>query len=143
MTNPSKPIRGKVARVLNSREVALNKGLVDGIEIGMIFKILSHKGSEIIDPDTNELLGSVESEKSRVKITVVQDRVSVASTYRTRKINVGGSGPRFLTPRLFEPPKWETRVETLKTDEAPREELEEEDSYVQVGDPAVQYLEVS
>ena len=144
MTNPVEPIRGKVARVLNSREVALNKGLVDGVEVGMIFKILSPTGSAITDPDTDELLGSVELEKTRVRVTVVQDRVSVASTYRTRKINVGGSGVGLLFARgLFEPPKWETHIETLKTDEATREELDEEDTYVNAGDPVVQDLEVS
>ncbi len=58
----------------------------------MIFKILSRKGSEIRDPDTQELLGSVELEKTSVKVTAVQDRVSVAATFRTRRVNaVGGA----------------------------------------------------
>lgn len=142
MTNPLEPIRGKVARVLNSREVALNKGSNDGVTIGMIFKILSPAGSAIRDPDTGDMLGSVELTKTRVKITVVQDRVSVAATYHTYRINVGGSGSALLFDRLFEPPKWETRIETLKIDEAALEELDEEDAYVKTGDPVVQDLEV-
>lgn len=139
MFNPAEPIRGKVASVLSDREVALNKGSIDGVEIGMEFKILSSKGAEIMDPDTNELLGFVELEKTSVKVTTVKDRISVASTYRTYKVNVGGSGIGLsYAPRIFEPPKWETRSETLKIDDSPREELEEEDTYVKTGDPVVQ-----
>lgn len=143
MTKPSEPIRGKVARVLNAREVALNKGSLAGVEVGMIFKILTTTGAAIKDPDTGEVLGSIELEKTSVKVTVVQDRVAVASTYRTRRINVGGSGFGMLSSGLFEPPKWESRVETLKTSDARREELDEVNAYVNTGDLIVQVIEVS
>ena len=140
MNSAAEPIHGKVARVLNSREVAINKGSDDGVEIGMIFKILSTKGSEIEDPDTGEPLGSVDLVKTSVKVTVVQERIAVASTYRRHRVNVGGSGLKLAG--LFEPPKWETRFETLRIDEAAIEELDEEDSVVHTGDPVVQYLEI-
>ena len=91
MNSAAQPIRGKVARVLNSREVAINKGSDDGVKIGMIFKILSTKGSEIEDPDTGEPLGSVDLVKTNVKVTVVQERIAVASTYRSYRVNVGGA----------------------------------------------------
>ena len=138
MNSPDKPIRGKVARVLSSREVAINKGSQDGVRIGMIFKILSTKGSEITDPDTGESLGSVELVKTSVKVTDAQDRIAVASTYRSHRVNVGGRG--LLISRLFEPPKWETRFETLKIDDAAMEELDEEDAIVHTGDPVIQDL---
>ena len=143
MSNPNEPIRGKIARVLNSREVAINKGSDDGIRVGMIFKILSTKGSEIQDPDTGETLGSVDLVKTSVKVTAVQERIAVASTYRSRRVNVGGSGlggPVLMG--VFAPPKWETRLETLKIDEATVEELDERDAFVHTGDPVVQDLEV-
>ena len=138
MNGLSEPIRGRVARVLNSREIAINKGSTDGIQIGMIFKILSPKGSEIKDPETGEMLGSVELVKTSVKVTDVQERISVASTYRSHRINVGGRGLLFSS--LFEPPKWEIHYETLKIDEANIEELDEEDAIVHTGDPVVQDL---
>ena len=136
MNSAAQPIRGKVARVLNSREVAINKGSDDGVEIGMIFKILSTKGSEIKDPDTGEPLGSVDLVKTSVKVTVVQERITVASTYRSHRVNVGGRG--LALAGLFEPPKWETRVETLRIDEAAIKDLDEEDAIVYTGDPVVQ-----
>lgn len=139
MNSTAEPIRGRVARVLSSREVAINRGSDDGVVAGMIFKILSTKGSEITDPDTDEELGSVELVKIKVKVTDVQERIAVASTYRTHEVNVGGTGIGF-GGKMFEPPKWETRVETLKIDDAVREELSERDTFVYRGDPVVQIL---
>lgn len=142
MSINSEPIRGKVASVLNDREVALNKGAIDGVNVGMVVKILFRTGADIRDPDSDELLGSVELEKTRVKVVSVQERISVASTFRTYKVNVGGTGVPFPTlSRVFEPPKWETRTETLRTDESIKEELREEESHVKTGDPFVQHIE--
>ena len=140
MNSQNQPIHGKVARVLNSREVAINKGMYDGVRVGMIFKILSTKGSEITDPDTGEALGSVELEKASVRVTEVKERIAVAATYRSQKVNVGGGGVPRMTLALFEPPKWEIRFETLRTDEDFAEELDEKDSFVHVGDSIVQDL---
>ena len=139
MTSQVEPIRGKVARVLNAREVALNRGSEDGVEVGMVFKILSAKGSDIKDPDTGESIGSVDIEKTSVKVTTVQERVSVASTFRTRKVNVGG-GLGLINNALFAPPRWEDRVENLKTKESAFEDLNEEDSLIKTGDQVVQDL---
>ena len=140
MMSPDQPIRGRIARVLSTREVAINKGQRDGVEIGMIFKILSTKGSDITDPDTGEPLGTVDLAKTSVKVTIVQERVAVASTYRSREVNVGGTGIAFTG--IFVPPKWENRVETLKIEDADVEELDEEEAYVHTGDPVVQVIEV-
>ena len=142
MTTPVQLISGKVARVLNSREVALNVGANDRVEVGMLFKILSQTGSEITDPTTGETLGSIELEKTRVKVTRVYERISVAETYLTRRVNVGGRGFGLgLDANLFAPPKWETRYETFEIDENTKLELDEAEAYVKRGDPVVQYIE--
>ena len=44
MNSAAEPIHGKVARVLNSREVAVNKGSDAGVKIGMIFKYSQYEG---------------------------------------------------------------------------------------------------
>ena len=38
------------------------------------------------------------------------------------------------------PPDWRTKHETLKTDEQDREDIEAEESYVNVGDPVAQVI---
>ncbi len=136
-------IRGKVARVLNAREVALNVGLNHGVEVGMCFDILDPKGEDIIDPDTGESLGSIDRPKVSVRVTIVQEKLSVASTYKTKSVNVGGLLPDLSKPfaKSLMPAEWITKYETLKTEEKTWEDLDDEESYVKVGDPVVQVLQ--
>ena len=140
MTTQVKPIRGKVARVLNDREVAINRGAVDGVESGMEFNILASDVQKIQDPDTNEYLGSIQRPKASVRVTLVYDRLSVAETFKTRRVNVGGTG---VGIGLFYPPKWEDRYETLRLKDASLEEIDESGSYVSTGDPIVQVLKAT
>ena len=134
-------IRGKIARVLNSREVALNIGSANGVSVGMYFDVMDPTGEDITDPDTEEVLGSIERSRVRVKVTHVQERLSIASTYKTKRINVGGHGidPKFT--RFLMPPEWITKYETLKTKEKTWEDIDEEESYVRAGDPVIQVIE--
>lgn len=137
MTTQTEIIRGKIAKILNSREVALNIGLEDGVTVGMVFEILSSNSQTILDPDTGAVLGSFTSPKTRVKVNRVEDKFSVASTYRSKRVDVGNA-------RLFSAPVWETRYETLKAKgsfETSYEDLQEQDSYVAIGDPVVQVID--
>ena len=138
----SDPIRGKVARILNSREVALNVGANDGVELDMCFNILDRKLEDILDPDSKQQLGSIERPKVQVKVTYVQDKLSLASTFRTTQVNTGGTGSLGfgVLSRALLPPKWETKYETFKTDVNTWEDLDERESFVKVGDPVVQVL---
>ncbi len=139
MTTPVELIRGKVAKILNSRELALNIGSDAGVKFGMIFEIMS-PGEEVIrDPDTGDVLGEVSLPKTRVKINRVAPKFSVAATYRSKRVDAGGVN-------TLQPPKWETRYETLKKEgsfETGAEPLEAWGSYVDAGDPAVQVADAA
>lgn len=137
-------IRGKVARILNSRELILNIGSTSGVDVGMYFDVLDPKGEDIRDPDTDEVLGSVERPKVRVQVVKVLDKLCIASTYKKRRINVGGQGfgVRDEFSRMLAPPKYVTQFETLKTTETTWEDLSPDQSYVKIGDPAVQVVDV-
>lgn len=130
------PIRGKVARVLNSREVAINLGSEQGVRPGMYFDVVA-RHEDIVDPDTKESLGSIERPKIRVQITWVQEKLSLASAL-AREVNVGGM-PLGEFSRLLMPPKWVKKYETLTAEET-GEELGEKESLVKVGDPVVQVI---
>jgi hypothetical protein len=134
-------IRGKVARILNSRELALNIGEEDGVAIGMYFDVLDSKGEDILDPDTGAVLGSLQRPKVRVKIIRVLEHLSVASTYKKHQVNVGGRGVAVQSfADVLLPPKYVDKYETLKTSEKTWEDLDEEDSYVKTGDPVIQVI---
>ena len=127
-------IRGKVAQVLNDTDVVLNIGFQAGVAEDMVFAILNAKGSSVRDPDTHLELGSISIPKVLVKISLVDTRLSVASTYRSS----GGLGLYSSTrlPNLFLRGK-----ETLRQSEHPEvAELDEKDSVVKIGDPVVQVL---
>jgi len=130
-------IRGKVAKVLNSREVALNVGREQGVRTDMQFDILDPTTHDIVDPDSEEVIGTVNRPKVRVRIGIVDNKFSIAQTFRTRSVNVGGVGLSAAIKAL-EPPRWVTKSETLKTSESTWEDLDEWQSFVKTGDPVVQ-----
>ena len=141
-------IRGKVAKILNSREVAINIGKTAGVRTGMQFDILDQATQNILDPDSEEVIGSVNRPKVRVRVEVVDERFSIAQTFRTYQVNIGGHGKDlFSAQRMlgidFAPPNWVTKKETLKTTESTWEDLDERDSYVSTGDIVVQVLNPS
>ena len=144
MTEMKEPIKGKVAHILSSRELALNVGSKNGVEEGMYFEIMNDEGSEIFDPDTDEKLGSVKLVKVRVIITAVKEKLSVASTFITNKKNIGGKGGIMGESdlhQLLSPPKWIEKPETLKSSDLGAEAIDPKDSYVEVGDSAIQVID--
>ncbi len=121
-------IEGKVAAVLNDRELVINKGESSGVKPGMIFGVPEER--EIQDPDTKEELGSVEIIKIRVKVVDVKPKMSICRTYETYHFNLGGSGQLRSMPTLpwvaaatqvglyYEPPpNWVTKVKTINPKE--------------------------
>ena len=136
-------IRGKVARILNAREVAINVGSMGGVRPGMQFDILDPALHDITDPDTGEVIGSVNRPKVRVRVGLVEQKFSIAQTFRTRRVNIGGSSELGILAGLVDlrPSKWVDKPETLKTSEKTWEDLGEKDSYVKIGDPVVQVPE--
>lgn len=120
-------IEGRVAQILNERELIINRGRKDGVTSGMRFAVLAVQPLEVTDPETGEPLGSVDRPKVRVMATHVQERLSICETYET--IEVGGSlieVKDFFSPRRTVPA-------TLRTRElAPP--LSPEESIVKVGD---------
>jgi len=138
MTNDhSARITGKVAGILTRRELLINRGKADGVEVGMRFAVLNRQGIDVKDPDTGASLGSAEIVKTVVKIVRVDgDHLAVGRTFRTIPGSPGVFGS--LTAAAL----WAgtaDRIETLDTAAAVlKEELSPDDSYIKVGDPVVQ-----
>ena len=134
----SEPIRGKVAAILNTRELALNIGKDDGVELGMRFAIMNRKGVGITDPDTGEVLGDVPVVKTVVKVTRVDgEHLSTARTFRTIPGRSGIADILAGTSSIVGTP---ARTETLAIDPSRADvvEIEDKDSYIKRGDVAVQ-----
>jgi hypothetical protein len=87
-------IRGKVAQILNVRELVINRGSDAGVIEGMEFAVLNRQGTRIVDPDTEQELGSVEIPKVLVRVVRVEPRLAVARTYITHTRVTGALGSR-------------------------------------------------
>ena len=138
----AKPISGKVARVLNTREIAINVGSTDSVAVDMYFDVMDPLYNDIIDPDTKEVLGSVARPKVRVKITHVEAKLSLATTYRTEKANIGPRVYDFLLPSGDLTTRYETLKQNGKLGDQP-DALDESESYVKTGDPVIQVIEAT
>ena len=82
-------VEGKVAKVLNDREIVINRGGNHGVKLGTRFKIM--ETVDIQDPDTSDVIGTITREKIRVKVVHLEGSISIARTYET--VKVGGSHP--------------------------------------------------
>jgi hypothetical protein len=131
-------ITGKVARVLSSRELVINRGYRDGVVEGMRFIVLDPKGIDIKDPDTGQVIGSVAHPKARVQVVEVHERLAVAKTYE-RKESGGGISGMSGVAKLFEPRR--TQWQTFRTDEAAWEDIDESKSFVKAGDPVEELVD--
>ena len=137
-------LTGKIAGILNPRELAINLGSLVGIKVDMVFRILGE--SELYDPDTSEKLGTVQYEKGRVKVVEVKEKFAIVRTFQTYEVNIGGLGTGLgnlfgsvtsASAGFFAPSQWVTRVQTLKYEKTDLELPEREDEtsiYVKVGD---------
>ena len=141
MTASRTPIRAKVAQILSTRALVLNAGSEQGVAEGMVFAVLNRKGDHIVDPDTKTDLGSLQLPKVRVRVAFVDQKFSMARTFRT--IGSGGTISAFSIPSIFLGSG--ERTETLRaSDQATGEaELDEKDSIVKIGDPAIELISES
>ena len=131
-----KPIHGKVARVLNKHEIAINVGTAHGVAVGMYFDVIDAHELDIRDPDTSKVLGSIERGKIRVKITYVQEKLSVAAA------------PPYLSPAQMASSGYRSSrplgpfAASLMSPET-KGSSEKEYSYANIGDAVVQVIEES
>jgi hypothetical protein len=130
-------ITGKVAAILNERELIINKGADHGIKEGMKFKVTEPE-LQIRDPDTQAPLGSLAREKIRVRIAEVQPKFSVARTFETYH-DRSLAAVRF---GIMNAMSGVTRVRTLRTEGATAGRFNDEgSSLVMVGDPVVEAVD--
>lgn len=135
-------LEGRVAQILNARELIINIGSEQGVRPGTKFAVLAESPIEVRDPTTGEVLDVVDREKVTVEAADIKPRITICRTFRTR--TVGGGGHRFLMNPFpvdfFSEPR--EVVETLRAKDASLPApLSEEDSYVKINDRVIQITE--
>lgn len=136
-------IEGKVAQVISERDVAINRGRSAGVEIGMIFRIMSPEPEAVYDPDTNQYIGKIDVTKVEVEVVEVQESLAVCRTFKKvvtpgRPARPGTISPfGALSQNIFGDPGTpeSERYQTLRTDEEfVAKELDPDGSFVNRGD---------
>jgi hypothetical protein len=134
-------IEGKIASILNERDLVINRGADDGVAEGMRFKV-NEPEVRITDPDTGAELGTLEREKIRVKVIEVHPRFSIAKTYETYESYEPSEVSRLLsmtsrtTVRRVRKLRFGSGVST-------GEPIDQAGSSVKIGDPAIEIREES
>lgn len=132
------PIQGKVAAILNERDLVINRGENDGVSEEMLFQV-TQPNVPITDPDSGVELGVLVRDKIKVKVVEVHPQFSVAKTYETYSAHV---------PSLYERAESTSRGRTVTRVrkiiiESPGQNTDtigQEGSTVKVGDPVVQII---
>lgn len=132
-------IQGNVAGILNERELTINLGLERGVVPGMKFKILATEPIYVKDPKSGDILGTVDREKVRVIASEVQPKFTICRTYRKKTVGTNSFMEMVMINNILaNSPKREI-PETLKAkDSSLPPPLSEEESYVKIGDRAIQ-----
>lgn len=140
----NKPIAGKVAGVLNERELTINIGAERGVYEGMKFKVLASSPIEVKDPETEEILGTVDREKVQVRAVEIFKNYSICRTFHKTIIEASGINMGAIMSSAFLGYRPRREIpETLKAkDSTLPPPLSEEDSYVKRGDRVIQIIEV-
>jgi len=134
MGEKQKRLEGRVASILNARELVINIGADAGVKSGQLFAILAATPIEIRDPSSEKVLDNIDRVKVRVKAHEVRSRITICRTYRMKG---GGSNivgmstdiAKFLSKSV---------PETLRVEDSVMPPpLSEEESYVKINDRAV------
>lgn len=130
-----KTLEGRVAQILNERELVINIGADKGVSLGMKFAVLVETPTEVRDPITSELLDVLDREKVRVEASEVRPRVTVCKTYKVLRTRGGPLYGSFGS--LYDAPREATETLRAKDSSLPRP-LAPEESYVKINDRVIQ-----
>lgn len=132
-------LRGQVAELVSDREVILNRGSNHGVQQGQYFAILNPDTIGITDPETGEDLGGIRVVKVVVVAVEVAPKLTLARTFRTKTLNVGGNSSALSAlasvSNMLAAPKYVETVEKLTLDKNAPRKIAPSESVVSKGDP--------
>jgi hypothetical protein len=88
----TKIIEGKVANILDEYSIVINVGRNNGVTEGMTFAVFVQSSDEIKDPDSGEILGTLENVKDYVYAAHIQDKFATCVAKEIKKTPEDGEG---------------------------------------------------
>lgn len=78
----------RIAKIIDETTFIITGGISDGIKEGDKFQIVGQVGEEIKDPETGEVLGTLDSVKGTIVATTLYAKMTIA---RSETFKVGGT----------------------------------------------------
>ncbi len=132
---PKAPLEGRVASILNARELVINIGSDVGVERGRKFAVMAATPIQVKDPASDAVLDEIDREKIRVEAREVRAKITICRTYR---LIGGGALHSVVTSSAFSDILAKPILETLRAADSQKlPPLPEEESYVKINDRVV------
>ncbi|WP_054678537.1 FlgT C-terminal domain-containing protein [Lacticaseibacillus sharpeae] len=88
----------RVIAISDKYTLAINAGIKDKIKEGDQFDILDNDTKQLIDPETHELLATIQQKKQRIYVKEVFEKYSVCqSQYKQESISAGNLATALLS----------------------------------------------
>lgn len=76
----------KVIKIISDKRIVINAGKNE-VQTGDILRVIEKNSEEIIDPDTNEVLGTLDYIKATITVEYVYEHMSICKNYETKTVN--------------------------------------------------------
>ena len=76
----------KVIKIIIDKRIVINAGKNE-VQTGDILRVIEKNSEEIVDPDTNEVLGTLDYIKATITVEYVYEHMSICKNYETKTVN--------------------------------------------------------
>lgn len=76
----------KVIKIISDKRIVINAGKNE-VQTGDILRVIEKNSEEIVDPDTNEALGTLDYIKATITVEYVYEHMSICKNYETKTVN--------------------------------------------------------
>ena len=76
----------KVIKIISDKRIVINAGKNE-VQTGEILRVIEKNSEEIVDPDTNEVLGTLDYIKATITVEYVYEHMSICKNYETKTVN--------------------------------------------------------
>lgn len=76
----------KVIKIISDKRIVINAGKNE-VQTGDILRVIEKNSEEIVDPDTNEVLGTLDYIKATITVEYVYEHMSICKNYKTKTVN--------------------------------------------------------
>lgn len=87
-TDKTENFPATVAHVLNTSVLVINRGQLHGVKLGQRFVIYVPSEQQIIDPETGNILGTLEVPKAMGRVVHVQDHMATIESVKSSDTSV-------------------------------------------------------